>query len=337
MLTVSEIGNVFKRAQTNSRFKFRSLPKNPQRRTPYAILGVSEQATSSQIKKAYIEKARELHPDSNPAAKDAEFIELHAAYETLQERHRNHNTQKKTTHTQRTATSSHSTKSYNRYKDYTDDPKFKTHSKHNDNMKQENTTEFDHSDSDDKNMTIHLLGVLLGSYLATLTFCLRSYQLDDGTRNSLVGQLIGHFSGDQRYSWRQIFRNKIVKDKMAEYHKNKEMRKIQAVDRSKTDPYSNVSKGFVDKTALEFRKEKKKHDQYMGRFKDQIYRDLGEDVYNTSVGTYDSSNPSTGQKPGLKEAFFESRANGRQKKVLRGPAPSIADVDAHDIEKSRSK
>ena len=67
------------------------------------------------------------------------------------------------------------------------------------------------------------------------------------------------------------------------FSKNKEMRKIQAVDRSKTDPYSNVSKGFVDKTALEFRKEKKKHDQYMGRFKDQIYRDLGEDVYNTSV------------------------------------------------------
>ena len=66
------------------------------------------------------------------------------------------------------------------------------------------------------------------------------------------------------------------------FRDDKEKRKIAAVDRSKIDPYARTEK-FVDKTAIAFREEKKKHDQYMGRFKDQIYRDLGEDVYNTSV------------------------------------------------------
>ena len=66
-------------------------------------------------------------------------------------------------------------------------------------------------------MTIQLMGVVFGSYLTTLIFCLKNYQLEDGTRQSMVGQIIGHFSGDQRYSWRQLFRKKAVKEKMAEY------------------------------------------------------------------------------------------------------------------------
>ena len=66
------------------------------------------------------------------------------------------------------------------------------------------------------------------------------------------------------------------------FRDDKEKRKIAAVDRSRIDPYARTER-FVDKTAIAFREEKKKHDQYMGRFKDQIYRDLGEDVYNTSV------------------------------------------------------
>ena len=34
--------------------------------------------------------ARELHPDSNPHAKDEDFVELQTAYEELLERHKNH-------------------------------------------------------------------------------------------------------------------------------------------------------------------------------------------------------------------------------------------------------
>jgi len=334
MLNAIEIGNVFKRAHTNSRFKFKTVAKKLQPKTPYAILDVNEQSTPAQIKKAYIKKARELHPDSNPHAKDEDFVELQTAYEELLERHKNHTGKpRRSTETGRPYTTSQSARTYNRYKDFTDDPSFKGHSKHYENVRKENTTEFEHSDSKDKNMSVQLLGVVFGSYLTTLIFCLKNYQLEDGSRQSMVGQIIGHFSGDQRYSWRQLFRKKAVKEKMAEYRDDKEKRKIAAVDRSKIDPYARTEK-FVDKTAIAFREEKKKHDQYMGRFKDQIYRDLGEDVYNTSVGTYDSSNPTTGQKPGVKidPMRAEMRSNAAwQTKAYTRYAASGSGIGKHNF------
>lgn len=50
----------------------------------YEILGVSKDASDSEIKKAFRRRARELHPDVNKAA-DAEdqFKELNEAYDVL--------------------------------------------------------------------------------------------------------------------------------------------------------------------------------------------------------------------------------------------------------------
>jgi DnaJ-class molecular chaperone len=54
-------------------------------KNPYQILGVSTNATSAQIKKAYREKARELHPDKRPDDPKAEevFKDISAAYSLL--------------------------------------------------------------------------------------------------------------------------------------------------------------------------------------------------------------------------------------------------------------
>ncbi len=54
-------------------------------KNPYQILGVSTNATSAQIKKAYRDKARALHPDKRPDDPKAEeiFKDISAAYSVL--------------------------------------------------------------------------------------------------------------------------------------------------------------------------------------------------------------------------------------------------------------
>jgi len=51
----------------------------------YELLGVSRQSTADEIKRAYRQRARQLHPDANPDDPNAEaqFKEVARAYETL--------------------------------------------------------------------------------------------------------------------------------------------------------------------------------------------------------------------------------------------------------------
>ena len=52
---------------------------------PYAVLGVKRESTQDDIRKAYRELAKKLHPDLNPGDRQAEerFKQVSAAYDVL--------------------------------------------------------------------------------------------------------------------------------------------------------------------------------------------------------------------------------------------------------------
>lgn len=52
-------------------------------RSYYEVLGVTKDCTTKEIKAAYLQLCKELHPDRRPQASEKQFIELNDAYTTL--------------------------------------------------------------------------------------------------------------------------------------------------------------------------------------------------------------------------------------------------------------
>lgn len=62
----------------------RQRPSRSRPQTPYEILGISSNATTQEIRRAYKLRALSLHPDKNPGRDTTKlFQQLVAAYESL--------------------------------------------------------------------------------------------------------------------------------------------------------------------------------------------------------------------------------------------------------------
>ncbi|KAI6045067.1 DnaJ protein [Pisolithus marmoratus] len=63
-----------------------SAPLSAAAKNPYEVLGVSKDASSADIKKAYFSLARKYHPDTNPdKGAQQRFLEIQEAYDTLKD------------------------------------------------------------------------------------------------------------------------------------------------------------------------------------------------------------------------------------------------------------
>ena len=51
----------------------------------YAILGVNASATAEDIKKAFLKKCKETHPDTNNSDSASNFIDVNNAFEILKD------------------------------------------------------------------------------------------------------------------------------------------------------------------------------------------------------------------------------------------------------------
>ena len=62
---------------------FQKTSQNEQETDVYKILGINDQATQSEIRKAYLNKAKLYHPDKNNGENLEAFQLLNAAYKVL--------------------------------------------------------------------------------------------------------------------------------------------------------------------------------------------------------------------------------------------------------------
>jgi curved DNA-binding protein CbpA len=74
-------------------FSTRESPRREKEEVPmdlYALLSISRTATDKEIKRAYLTKAKELHPDRNPGDKKAEelFKKVNQAYAILSDKYK---------------------------------------------------------------------------------------------------------------------------------------------------------------------------------------------------------------------------------------------------------
>ena len=107
-----------------------------QRKSPYSILGLKENAPLEEVKSAYKNMALKYHPDrlqnvpkyEEKRAKE-KFHEIQEAYENIMDRHKLPKMNESSASTRRS--NAHSDKMYKKYRDHTDHSDFKDYATYN--------------------------------------------------------------------------------------------------------------------------------------------------------------------------------------------------------------
>jgi len=190
-----------------------------QRKSPFSILGLQENAPLEEVKSAYKNMALKYHPDrlqnvpkyEEQRAKE-KFHEIQEAYENIMDRHKLPKMSEPSS-TSRKRPNVHTDKMYKKYKDHTDHEDFKDYATYKQDANKSNyegkTAGPMPTTSDAQMYTIIFTSMFL-FYNIHLFTTIKKFS--DPGRDLTMGETFDamrlHFGGDSKYSWAQINKNR---------------------------------------------------------------------------------------------------------------------------------
>lgn len=192
--------------------RFFSFPKKYRRkRAPHKILGVAENSTYEEIKSAYLQKAKELHPDRNPNFTEEQFLELKEAFDFYEDIEKG---RKRTSNNRATPPQ---TQVYRKYQDHTTRSDFRTHSDFIKKTMDEERKRKEHEEEEqfkDRQFMKTFVPTVIVMYIITLARQLQFGQIQDASRPPIWKQILLHFMMDKNYTWSALKHKKHVMNRI---------------------------------------------------------------------------------------------------------------------------
>jgi len=208
-----------------------------QRKSPYSILGLQENAPLEEVKSAYKNMALKYHPDrlqnvpkyEEKRAKE-KFHEIQDAYENIMDRHKLPKMNETAASTRRS--NAHTDKMYKKYRDHTDHADFKDYAHYKQDTNKSNydgkTAGTMPTSSDASMYTIIFTSMFLfyNIHLFTTIKKFSDPSRDLTTSETLTAMRL-HFGGDSKYSWHQINKNRSTNRITSQLGKEETIQKIE--------------------------------------------------------------------------------------------------------------
>jgi len=236
-----------------------------QRKSPYSILGLQENAPLEEVKSAYKNMALKYHPDrlqnvpkyEEKRAKE-KFHEIQDAYENIMDRHKLPKMNETAASTRRS--NAHTDKMYKKYRDHTDHADFKDYAHYKQDTNKSNydgkTAGTMPTSSDASMYTIIFTSMFLfyNIHLFTTIKKFSDPSRDLTTSETLTAMRL-HFGGDSKYSWHQINKNRSTNRITSQLGKEETIQKIEQPQEPKNVEFLGQKIDPIEKSIGESRGE----------------------------------------------------------------------------------